>query len=115
MERKDELREIYEKSGLKGLLYSTGIDYHEDRDFTKLNFEPGVSPFRSIELWDLKRGGTYFRIHYSTKTAQTSPWLIATMQKWEGWRKNSPEAGLSFDGDPLKHAKSLADLLRSKK
>ena len=112
MNRTEELREIYEKSGLKDLLVDAEIKYVEKDDYTKLKFVPSDLGVSSIELWDLKSGGMYFRIHHR----DTAPhWLSDSMQGWELRREGSASFGSNFDGDPMKPARLLADLLRSKK
>jgi hypothetical protein len=109
MDRTSRLVEIYEESGLKGHLESNGLVYEPKRDFSKLKFIPNDFGIRSIELWDLKGGGNYFRIHHR----DTAPsWLRETMRNWEGLR-TSAKFGSNFDGDPLAHAVCLTSLLGS--
>ena len=112
MNRTDELRKIYENSGLDEIVVKHEIEYFEEKDFTKLKLEPNDFGVRSIELWDLKRGGTYFRIHHLEKAPH---WVSEAMQGWEGRRNTSSTFGSNFDGDPLKPARLLAELLRSKR
>ena len=64
MDRRHRLAEIYEESGLKAHLESNGLVNEPKRDFSKLKFVPNDFGVRSIELWDLQSGGTYFRIHH---------------------------------------------------
>lgn len=111
MDRTSRLSEIYEESGLNAHLVSNGLVYEPKKDFSKLKFVPNDFGVRSIELWDLQSGGTFFRVHHR----ETAPaWLRETMRGWAGLR-TSARMGSNFDGDPLAHASALAKLLASRR
>lgn len=114
MDRTNELREIYEKSGLKELFdLDPVIIYFEKEKYTKLKFGRNDFGVRSIELWDLKSGEPYFKIHHGETHMK---WLRDAMKDWQPRPESkSNRVGASFDGDPLRPAKLLADLLRSRK
>lgn len=84
-----------------------GLVYEAKQDFSKLKFLPNDFGVRSIELWDLQSGGTFFRVHHR----ETAPaWLPEAMRGWRGLR-TSARMGSNFDGDPVAHATALAQLL----
>lgn len=111
MDRTIRLVEIFDKSGLKAHLVSNGLVYEPKKDFSKLKLLPNDFRISAIELWDLARGDTYFRIHYREPVPA---WLPETLKGWEGFRK-ADAFGSDFDGEPLVHAIALAQLLASKR
>ncbi|MGO4390229.1 hypothetical protein AB4Z46_02640 [Variovorax sp. M-6] len=107
-DRTDELRSIYEVSGLRRWLTSDGIRPPGKEPFSKLKFLQNDFKLSSMELYDLRNGERYLRIHYQ-KTAPA--WLVADLASWAGFR-NSNTSGSNFTlGDPLEYAKALARLL----
>lgn len=111
MDRTSQLIHIFDESGLKAHLVRNGLVYESKRDFSKLKVLPNDFRISAIELWDLKRGGTYFRIHYREPVPA---WLPEALKGWEDFRK-SDAFGSDFDGDPLAHATALASLLATKR
>lgn len=112
MDRTSELLGIYVQSGLQDLVViNPPVRYFAEQDYTKLIFIPNDFGIRSIELHDLKGGGTYFRIHHR---ASAPAWLREAMQDWPDMR-TSARTGTNFNGDPLGSATSLTQLLRLKR
>ena len=109
MDRTVELEQIYEKSGLKGIVETKGKRYFEKEDFSKLKFAKNDFRLSSIELYDLKREDSYFRIHYLNNPPS---WLTEALASWSGIR-NVNKTGTNFLGSPLLHAIALAKLLRT--
>lgn len=107
-DRSDELRRIFEASGLRRWLTSDGARPPGKEPFSKLKFLRNRFELSSMELYDLRNGERYLRIHYQ-KAAPA--WLLADLANWKGFR-NSNTSGSNFTlGDPLEYAKALARLL----
>lgn len=107
-DRAEELRSIYEASGLRRWLTSDGIRPPGRESFSKLKFLRNDFKLSSMELYDLRNGERYLRVHYQ-KTAPA--WLLSELVSWKGFR-NSNSSGSNFLlGDSLEYAKALARLL----
>lgn len=111
MDRTSELVHLYELSGLKDVLVTKGQRYFPDEGFSKLMFEKNDFRVSSIELYDPKREEPYFRIHYLDGAPA---WLVERLALWTGFR-NANSTGTNFLGDPMMHAKALANLLAGRR
>lgn len=110
MNRTAELEQIYSESGLKEIVETKGKRYFEKENFSKLKFAKNDFRLSSIELYDLKREDSYFRIHYLDNPPS---WLPYALRRWSGVR-NVNKTGTNLLGEPLLHAKALAKLLHTK-
>ncbi|MGJ7575736.1 hypothetical protein ACSFBX_34845 [Variovorax sp. RB2P76] len=111
MDRTGELINIYELSGLKDVLVTKGCRYFPEDEFSKLKFEGNDFRVSSLELYDLKREDSYFRIHY---LEDVPAWLPETLGLWPHFR-NANSTGTNFLGEAMMHAKSLANLLATRR